>query len=630
MSITEFALPSFRSTTSREIPLSPSSLNNNKKFEFHEIKQLIHLIQDERQRNDVSCDQTKKANVENNNIRNVELNGYGNGSGDDDDDFKSVSPRQDLEMVFELLSLTSGFRNDEDGNYHNCHDHKGALLSRKRKRARPWTTQSIDRPTTMMAKTPAMRTKRKLLSLSPYEANGIEMFRVNPEILSQIKNCEALQLHLRFDNQCQDTDTTKNNNNDKLMHIFPQETLLRATNDGGEKKQKHQVKEVQKPKLTRTARQKALADKKKDAKPLHHQHQHKHQNEARNVHVVRDMLQTQRESRAISFQIRNERIHNARQRRNDLRNDQLYKLEENLRRKEQQRLDHLSLKKKEDRQLMMITTIILVSKTYRWLKSTPQIIEEYRYTKLLNDAARKIQTRWKKEMFSRRAMEARSIRKKLRKFSWRLQIWSRCARRRLNARIIRQLFLDFSSNPFPYLIHRFRCKVVKAQKMIRSFIECKRARLVVLELSWAELEREVISEGVSNKLRRRKNALSEITHRKIIMGGGDQQNLHKSSFINVVTEVLQRPNSAGQRAPIDPTICRNLCRFHLEDSRRSHVKKAGVKEVQSQPVINRNHAILLLSGEELTLNIFPLLRRWPIFSLFSTYKERLKATIRGE
>ena len=351
------------------------------------------------------------------------------------------------------------------------------------------------------------------------------------------------------------------------------------------------------PKSTRIGRQ--IGGAKNKAIPSHH---------FRPPYMVQAVLQHQQTNRELSFEVRDQRIDNAKLRRHALRHDQLQKLEENLQCKEQQRLDYLTLKKKEYRQAILITSIIFVSTTRRWLYDIPEIIEQFRYTKSLNDAARKIQSRWKKEMFLRKAMEARLIRKKLKKICWRLQIWSRCARRRLNAKIIRRLFIDFSSNPLPYLIHNLLSKVMKAQKMMRSFIECKYARIAALELSWVELERGLISDNSGGK-RRRKNALEEFTERKILTKCSENQRKEgKNGFTNVVSDVLFRPSSATrsghkEKISIERDLYASLCRFHLEDSRRSHVNQAGVREVKKMPAINQNHAIMLLAGEDLDQNI---------------------------
>ena len=458
-----------------------------------------------------------------------------------------------------------------------------------------------------------MTTTTSSLLLSSPGAEGFGMFRVSPEMSQVLKNHKVEVSKASLSSQFNDENVPAPIHQNQQQ----QQSTFLTTSNGDELLQKVSFKPS-----TTTIRPKPAScgiPRRNGKTIVNSSRRHIHPT----TEMVCNMIQNQQRNRSLSFEIRDQRIDNAKMRRHNLRNYQLQRLEESLQRKEQQRLDHLTLKKKEHRQSILVTTIILVSTTYRWFRSTPEIISEFRYMKTLNDAARKIQNRWKNEIFLRRAMEARSIKKKLKKFSWRIRMWSQCARRRLNAQIIRQLFIDFSLHPLPYLIHKFYSKIIKAQKMIRSFIECKHARIVALELSWAELEKEMISEKIKHK--RRKNALSDL------MRGTDYQGMEmRHTFVHVVSEVLQRPNTATKEKPRDPNICRTLCRFHLEDSRRSHVKQAGVKQIRKGPSINRNHAAMLLAGEDFNLNIFPVTRSWPLFSLFHAEKDRLKATIKGE
>lgn len=175
--------------------------------------------------------------------------------------------------------------------------------------------------------------------------------------------------------------------------------------------------------------------------------------------------------------------------------------------------------------------------------------------------------------------------------------------------------------------------------MIKSFVECKYARIASLELSWAEIEKELVATGMIlvNKQKKRKNALSDFTHQKIIMRGFDQQGMEgkNSAFTSSIIDMLQRPNylnvNMKELLPNrDPQLCRDLCRFHLEDSRRSHMKRSGVKIVRQRSSINRNHAVKLLTGQEMNLITTPFVRRWPMFSMLCNEKDRLKSTIKGK
>jgi hypothetical protein len=126
--------------------------------------------------------------------------------------------------------------------------------------------------------------------------------------------------------------------------------------------------------------------------------------------------------RAISFQRRNRRIEVARHKRNSLHLTQMRKIRENIDKKEQKRIDHAEMKERESRQQKILCTMVLASTINDWLSATPDIIEEFRIQKALNTAAILIQNLWKKELFVRKALESRTINKKLKKISWKLRV----------------------------------------------------------------------------------------------------------------------------------------------------------------------------------------------------------------
>ena len=133
-------------------------------------------------------------------------------------------------------------------------------------------------------------------------------------------------------------------------------------------------------------------------------------------------LRPTRNERAISFQRRNKRIHEAKIKRDSLQLSQMKKIREKIYKKEQKRISHAMMKERESRQELVLRTLLLASTMGNWLSSTPEIIEEFRTQKALNAAATLIQNLWKKELFLRKALVARNINKSLRKISLKLRV----------------------------------------------------------------------------------------------------------------------------------------------------------------------------------------------------------------
>lgn len=67
----------------------------------------------------------------------------------------------------------------------------------------------------------------------------------------------------------------------------------------------------------------------------------------------------------------------------------------------------------------------------------------------------------------------------------------------MQAELLRTFFTDFAVQQVAYIIYTFRYRVVRVQRMIKSFLACKRARKLVLEKMWLRMERKVTDEEVS-------------------------------------------------------------------------------------------------------------------------------------
>ena len=314
-----------------------------------------------------------------------------------------------------------------------------------------------------------------------------------------------------------------------------------------------------------------------------------------------------------------ERIQLAKKKRGELYNAKIKKIEDTLEKKEQKRLSSIRCNEIEMQQTKLLTAIILASATRRWLKNAPVILAECRRKKLLEEAAIKIQTRWKKEMFVRKAFIASTINKKLKLCGWRLKLHARCNRRSLYAKIIRTFLIDMTKHPLSFALYEFRSRILKAQRLTRNFLDCKRARLYALEELWKRVEKKIIlSEESKSKRRRHKNALSDITHRKILSKGlagivkgavnhADQQTSSVSSHVQEMT-----PHGTY----------RVLCQFHLEDSRRTfkeHIHKKMPSRIHD---LCHDDARKLLEGfDNVRLAQYHTVRPFPAYLLYSRYDE---------
>ncbi len=345
MSLAEFALPS---TESRDKQV--------KKDEFNEIKILINRIQRERRKNESS------SRKDNQNI--LDTNSRG-------DDFEHVTSHQDLEHLFKIVS----HRSDESSSLSTTHNDREED-KQTGKRVRPRTTNSVCSST--------IATNSLQWSSHASHAQGLELFHISPVVASVIKDHETPSSppHTRQSNRKQTTH--KHMLVSRMSTTSPFENLDQRIAESKRLLQRHRSSMISKL-MEKTVK-----------RPLLH-----------SSNVVSNMLHNQQRNRQLSFEIRNQRIDDAKAKRSRFRDDEFNRIEETLSLKEQHRLDHLTLKRKEIRQSILITTIKLVAAIHLWFRDTPAIIAEFRYMKSLNDAARIIQHKWKKEMFLRRAMEAR-------------------------------------------------------------------------------------------------------------------------------------------------------------------------------------------------------------------------------
>lgn len=146
--------------------------------------------------------------------------------------------------------------------------------------------------------------------------------------------------------------------------------------------------------------------------------------------------------------------------------------------------------------------VVLAVRTQQWATRSEGALDVWHAMKLKHDAARVIQRKYKKYIRQIRLLQTIMTRQKLHSVEWRCKLWVKCVRRRLASRQLRKFFNDFAVQQVAYIIFTFRYRVVRVQRMMRSFLLCKKARRQVLEKMWGRLERRVPEDDSAFKTRK--------------------------------------------------------------------------------------------------------------------------------
>ena len=175
-------------------------------------------------------------------------------------------------------------------------------------------------------------------------------------------------------------------------------------------------------------------------------------------------------------------------------------------------------------------------------------------SQVLHAAARVIQKKWKKFIRALKLVQALMIRQKLAHCEWRVLMWYRTTKRKMQAQLLRTFFkvseckcegqsdervekalsrpvrstaaansaavsnfaVGFSSQDFAvqqvaYIIFTFRFRVVRVQRMMKSFLACKKARKLVLEKMWLRMEKSFKDEESAFKKRKVRECRRELS-----------------------------------------------------------------------------------------------------------------------
>uniref|UniRef100_A0A7S4RH84 Uncharacterized protein n=1 Tax=Ditylum brightwellii TaxID=49249 RepID=A0A7S4RH84_9STRA len=348
-----------------------------------------------------------------------------------------------------------------------------------------------------------------------------------------------------------------------------------------------------------------------------------------------------KEERNVAHHEREARIKKTQKRRNELNEARERHLSHKIEQTQLTKVEMAKKQKRLDREENFLELVSLVSITTKWFELSRDAMERHKIYTKWNNAAKSIQGLWRAELFLRNSKMAIADNRKLKKIGWRLKVWSRCTRRRLHAQLLRTFLEDFSVQQLNYIMYTFRYRVMKAQKIMRAFIECQRARRYALERYWAAMEKEVNQQNNSNRRgtneRRdsgrnkcRKNEEGMMTpQRTKSKARWNKLQIQSRAMLTLAAGLQSVGDKKKAKKMVDNSeIIKTICRYHLEDERRRHIDLSTKMLVENAnlPAINVGHARMLLSGERVNVD-FEGKRRWPSFLVYASSKKRLKKKV---
>jgi len=105
------------------------------------------------------------------------------------------------------------------------------------------------------------------------------------------------------------------------------------------------------------------------------------------------------------------------------------------------------MQEKKEYQLLqkyLLSLILFTSTMSHWYSEAKIAIKNHHDKIRLDNAAMKIQSNWRRELFARKAKQALLIKRRLHRVGCLLIFSCKCIRRRLSAQLIRSFFSDFA------------------------------------------------------------------------------------------------------------------------------------------------------------------------------------------
>jgi hypothetical protein len=122
-------------------------------------------------------------------------------------------------------------------------------------------------------------------------------------------------------------------------------------------------------------------------------------------------------------------------------------------------------------------------------------------------AAVKIQTYIRGKQARKTVQALRQLGPALKRTIWRYSLKLRCSRRARQANLLRRFTNDYATRWVQQMVYNFRRCVVKCQRIIRQWLDCKRNRIYALSLIWDRVEKK----EENQKLLRHMAVLSDTT-----------------------------------------------------------------------------------------------------------------------
>jgi hypothetical protein len=156
-------------------------------------------------------------------------------------------------------------------------------------------------------------------------------------------------------------------------------------------------------------------------------------------------------------------------------------------------------KEHEERQMQWLRFLAVQECTKGVKIVYDRAMEKKAHTIKINNCAKVIQKQWETFYAPIRKRKKEGVQIALVKFSFRLLSRLAKIRKRLAKKKVLQFYADFSRQRFAFVMVKFRFNCVKLQRRIRSYGECRKARVLVLSMFWNKVEAE-IKEKVERKI----------------------------------------------------------------------------------------------------------------------------------
>ena len=116
-------------------------------------------------------------------------------------------------------------------------------------------------------------------------------------------------------------------------------------------------------------------------------------------------------------------------------------------------------------------------------------LQRRRVQRIQHKSAKTIQTATRKKAKKKVLQKMAIVRPVMRQHVWKFVLRIKVLRRYRSQKLIKKFIHDYhSTRMVQRLVYKFRWKVIKCQRHIRSYLACKRARLIALQLLWDKIE----------------------------------------------------------------------------------------------------------------------------------------------